>query len=121
MVWQPITEADLEDKINRACEQMSLQQRRLWEAIKVLPQKWRLHPWGDEGGGFWVVAVLGQTVVWFNDIENGFNRSRYIEQGAIKDYWCNQDNLGLVVQYLLDEIQTGRPSGPFLGPPQALA
>ena len=38
---------------------------------------WASHPYGDLGGGFWVVALLGETVVWFNDIEDGFNRSHF--------------------------------------------
>ena len=116
--WTPISEADLWDEINRGWDRMTLVQRRLWEVVKIPPQKWQQHPWGDHGGGFWAVAILGQTVVWFNDIEGGFNRSRYEQHGIIRDYWCNQDELGLIVQYLLDEIQTGYPSGGYCGPPQ---
>lgn len=119
--WRPISEAELWDEINRGCEKMTEAQRRLWEAIKVSPQKWLQHPWGDQGGGFWVVAVLGQIIVWFNDIEDGFNRSYYTEYGVIRDYWCNQDELGWTVQHLLDEIQTGHASGGLAGPPQPIA
>jgi hypothetical protein len=115
--WQPISEAQLWDEINRDWEQTSLEQRRLWEVVEVPPQKWQQHPWGDRGGGFWVVAVLGQSVVWFNDIKGGFNRSKYTEHGVIPDYWCNQDELSRTLQYLLDEIRDGYPSGGFLGPP----
>jgi hypothetical protein len=116
--WVPITEVRLWDKINADWDRMTLVQRRLWEVIKVSPQKWQQHPWGDHGGGFWVVAILGQTVVWFNDIEDGFNRSHYDQHGVIRDYWCNQDELGETLQCLHDEIQTGYASGGYAGPPQ---
>jgi hypothetical protein len=63
----PFDEAQLWDVINSDVREMSPAQRRLWEAIQIPPQKWRQHPWGDASGGFWVVAILGQTVVWYNE------------------------------------------------------
>ena len=66
-MWQPIPLLDLYDRINRGDAAMDHPSRRLWNAIRVEPQKWQLHPWGDLGGGFWVVGVawivLGQTKV----------------------------------------------------------
>ena len=67
--------------------------RLFWDLIKIPPVKWQLSPWGDEGGGFWVVALAGRNCVYFNDIEEGFNRSQYEEFGRIRDYWCNQSGL----------------------------
>ena len=37
------------------------------------PAKWRQSLYGDEGGGFWAIAADGGRVLWFNDIEEGFN------------------------------------------------
>ena len=28
-------------------------------------------------GVFWVVGLIGRTVIWYNDIEEGFNRSAF--------------------------------------------
>jgi hypothetical protein len=120
-MWQPISEAELWEEINRAVREMTLEQRRLWDIISVSPSKWMLPPWGDMGAGFWVVAILGNTVVWFNDIEDGFNRSRYSRFGVIDAYWCNQDHLQWTIQRVLDEIRTGQPSGYYAGPPHPLA
>jgi hypothetical protein len=119
MEWEPISESDLWDLINRDLDKMTIAQRRLWDRIQVSPQKWQLHPWGDCGGGFWIVGILGSTVVWYNDIEDGFNRSHYSQHGIIRDYWCNQDELRWTIQMLLNEITTGQPSGGYAGPPQA--
>ena len=120
MTWQPITEIQLWDEINRGVASMTVKQSRLWNAICVTPQKWKLSPWGDLGGGFWIVAIIGQTVVWYNDIEDGFNRSGYLQMGVIKDYWCNRDDLNWTVQCLLDEIQSGKPLGYKVGPPETI-
>ncbi len=121
MKWKPMPEEELWDQLNRSWARMSLPQRKLWEVIKLDPQKWAQEPWGNEGGGFWVVAIFGNTVIWYNDIEEGFNRSSYTKHGVISDYWCNQDELEWVIQHVLDEIREGNPSGGYAGPPEAIA
>jgi hypothetical protein len=50
---------------------------------------------------------LGRSAVWYNDIEEGFNRSRYSAYGTIDDYWCNQDELEVTLRYLLNALEQG--------------
>jgi hypothetical protein len=90
---------------------------RFWEAVRIPPEKWVQHPYGDGGGGFWVVGVLGSRVVWFNDLEHGFNVSDYKSAGKIADYWCDQHPLEVVLQQLLYFVQTGIPLVGRAGPP----
>ena len=106
--WQPISEAALFDRIAQGRARMSPEHRRLWDVIRVKPEKWQLHPYGDTGGGFWVVAVMGQTVVWYNDLEDGFNRSVYSGHGVIDDYWCNRDELDITIENLANAISHGQ-------------
>jgi hypothetical protein len=101
MNWQPITETELLDMINKSYDRMTPEQRKTWETIKIEPQKWTQEPYGNEGGGFWVVAIIGNVVIWFNDIENGFNRSSFTILGQIDEYYCNQDNLEWQIQSIL--------------------
>ena len=79
----------------------------VWDAIRIEPEKWAQHPYGEQGKGFWVVGLIGRTVLWYNDIEEGFNRSEFAVHGTIKDYWCNQDELEVTVQYVLNALQQG--------------
>ena len=92
-MWQPISEDDLFSLTARAEAAMEPLALALWERIRVPPTKWALPPWGDMGGGFWVVAVADQECVCYNDIEDGFNVSRFETPGRIADYWCNQSEL----------------------------
>jgi hypothetical protein len=80
---EPIEEEKIWDLINKFFVKMSIPQRRLWETIRIDPEKWEQHPYGDEGKGFWVVAIYGKNIIWYNDIENGFNRSHYKKYGVI--------------------------------------
>ncbi len=107
MNWKPASEEDIRDLIDSACERMSAEQARVWERIKVPPEKWDLDPWGNEGNGFWIVALIGRWVVWFNDIEWGFNLSRYASYGTIGEYWCNQDGLDAVVDDVVSGLRGG--------------
>ena len=117
--WQPISLKELLAEVNGALGRTNQQQRKLWDVISITPQKWQQDPYGKEGGGFWVVALLGTNVVWYNDIEDGFNSSRYSSYGTIDEYWCNQDELEWAVQAFLDPITTGQNAGSF-GPPRPL-
>ena len=45
---------------------MNPAERRLWELLRVPPAKWQLHPWGDMGGGFWAVGLIGSHVIWYS-------------------------------------------------------
>jgi len=121
MNWEPLSETEVWDEINSSYERMSLEEKNLWEAIKIIPEKWQEISYGKEGGGFWVVALIGSTVVWYNDIEEGFNRSKYHQYGIIDEYWCNQDNLEWAVQHIINEIKEGYPSGGKAGPPEPIA
>lgn len=107
MEWQPISETAIWDNIIQAEVRMNVEQLRLWDAIKITPKKWSQVPYGKEGGGFWAVAVLGEMVVWFNDIEDGYNVSHYKTFGIIEEYLCNQDELEYTIQSLLNFLQHG--------------
>src|SRR5436190_23814622 len=98
MTWHPLAEVDLWDKLNQAWDRMTREQRLVWEAIRILPEKWSLTPYGNQGGDFWVVGLIGRTVIWYNDVEEGFNRSPYNRIGTISEYYCNQDGLEIAIQ-----------------------
>jgi hypothetical protein len=75
-----------------------------WERIRIEPEKWQCSPWGDEGGGFWVVALRPDEVVWYNDIEDGFNTSPFTTRGVIAEYRCNQTEFGQLLATLPEAI-----------------
>jgi hypothetical protein len=89
---------------------MSPQVFRLWAAIKVPPAKWAEQTYGEVGGGFWVVAIIGNRVIWFNDIEDGFNCSSYVVVGKLAEYICNQDELEIAVQDVLTMFVIEQPA-----------
>ena len=105
--WQAISEGALRGRLSQGESRMTPSQLRLWDAIRIEPEKWQQHPFGDDGDGFWVVGLIGRTVIWYNDIEEGFNRSRYRDYGEIEDYWRNEDELELTIEYLMNSLEQG--------------
>jgi hypothetical protein len=93
--WTPISLAALQALMAREMDGCAPERRAYFERVSFPPEKWSLPPWGDLGGGFWAVAVDGDRVLWYNDIEEGFNISRFERRGEIPrdEYWCNQTTL----------------------------
>jgi hypothetical protein len=118
MSWTPLPEEELYALFNKSWKRMNQKQRSFWEMVQIEPIKWDLHPWGDQGGGFWVVARIGKRVVWYNDIEEGFNQSPYTQEGIIGDYRCNQDDLEHTIQQFIDGYESGRFIDSHFGPPE---
>jgi hypothetical protein len=114
MNWKPISKTDLDALIARNLEECSVEQRQFFANVAVEPVKWKQSPWGDDGGGFWVVAVMGNRVLWYNDIEDGFNVSRFQTEGSIPsdEYWCNQAPLKWAMPALAGS------NAPSFGPPE---
>lgn len=102
MEWTPITSEELNQLIKDSEAQLSDAGKKLWDSIKVVPHKWQ-QPWGEEGGGFWVVAVFYNRVIYYNDIEEGFNISTFKEDGTIAEYVCDDKELHEII-YSFTEI-----------------
>jgi hypothetical protein len=95
MDWKPFNRENLDALTTSDLAECSDELRALFERAAFPPAKWRLSPWGDQGGGFWAVAAYQGRVLWYNDIEEGFNVSRFEQWGEIppNEYWCDQDSL----------------------------
>jgi len=104
---QKYTEEDIWDLINKESVSLDKQEGLFFDALRIMPEKWSLPPYGDHNDGFWVVGIIGQMVLWYNHIEDGFNSSRYSKYGIINEYWCNQDSLPMAIRSLKLILETG--------------
>ncbi|MCV9941044.1 hypothetical protein OIU35_32230 [Boseaceae bacterium BT-24-1] len=104
MDWAPASEHSICDEITIAEARMSACQLRIWNSIAIAPIKWRLKPRSDLGGSFWVVAILGRFVIWYNDIEDGFDISPYSSFGEIEEYSASQFELQHILQQIINRV-----------------
>lgn len=106
--WTPITENEIDEKLNKTQLELTGDLLNFWQLILVEPQKWSEKEYGNEGNGFWVVAIAGKRVIWYNDIEEGFNISSYTKYGEIEEYLSHQDELKYVIMKLYKLIKFGK-------------
>ncbi len=99
--WVPLPREELLQLIEKGLRKMTPHERRVWDLIKIEPEKWDEARMGQEGGGFWAVALFGRQVLWYNDIEDGFNHSRFSQIGTIDEYLCDQWSLEECFRYSL--------------------
>lgn len=104
-MWTPISLIELNEWIFRGELELELEMLNFWKLIKIEPQKWQEQEYGDDGGGFWVVAIFGNQIIYFNDIEEGFNISPYKNFGEIKEYFCSQNELNWTIIELYNRIK----------------
>ena len=101
-MWHSISKPDLFVEIQRTETILTVELQKFWGLIRIDPEKWTESTHRKEGGGFWVVGICGKQVIWYNDIEDGFNISTYKTYGKIDEYWCNQDDLATAVTNLFE-------------------
>lgn len=101
MTWSPISKRELLNKIYEGLVQMDQEQSVFWKQISVSPVKWQEAEMGNEGNGFWVVAIHNDKIIWYNDIEEGFNISFFNRKGTIGEYAAEQDELQFAIRKLI--------------------
>ena len=101
-------EVALYDLINEGWERMTLAQRRLWEAINIPPEKWAYQRLRYSTVDHWVVAIIGNRIIWYDDdfggMDKGFYVLEYRRYGEIDSGRTGNGSLEAAVQILLHEI-----------------
>jgi hypothetical protein len=103
--WTPISSNALFIEIQKSEMELEGELLNFWQLIRIEPTKWAEKEFGQRGDGFWVVAICGTKIIWYNDIEDGFNISKYSIFGEIECYSCNQDELSLAVSQLYQTVK----------------
>lgn len=106
--WRALSEIELAALLSDAAAGMTDKEKRYWEAVKIPPEKWEEETYGAQGGGFWAVGLLGKSVLWYNDIEDGFNVSSFSKYGRIDEYWANQDDLLPLIRRFAFYLEQGK-------------
>ena len=60
-------EATIVEFITNARQQMTIAQRRLWDAIAIAPQQWVYSPHVGPQSTIWIVAIMGSYVICYDD------------------------------------------------------
>ena len=100
---------ELLDLIAHGERKLESDELRLWTRIKISPERWPAGNYGEETGGFWVVGIIGNQVLWYNEIEEGFAFSEFTEFGRIDELRYEQDDLNIPIFRLMRYFKDGTP------------
>ncbi|WP_334125706.1 hypothetical protein [Empedobacter brevis] len=73
-----------------------------WNKIKLSPEFWKCSDIIEEN--FWVIAQYQHYIIWYNDIEEGFNLSRFKTNGQILEYAASNNELSFTIKELKNRI-----------------
>jgi hypothetical protein len=90
--WHPITAEEMLSVIDRELQDCTLEQRRVLDRYRVALRPTLIERYGKLGSVF-VVAQRGEEVMYWEDIEEGFNVSRLTPDGQIAEHGFEQDKL----------------------------
>lgn len=88
-MWTPITTTELEQVIQRELLKCTADQRAAFVAKRVPFRKVPIHRLGAVESVL-VVAQFPQGLLYFEDVEEGFEFGNLGEDGAIPDQGCHQ-------------------------------
>jgi hypothetical protein len=111
MDWKPASIEEVGSIINRDLADCDAKQREVFERYKVAPYPAPIVRYGEMESAV-VVARKGNEVIYWEDVEEGFNISLVTPDGRICEHWCNQDDLGLALNTWI----SGRERTTRLGP-----
>lgn len=114
--WKHTTEEELNKIIAEDLKECTAGQIALFDKVKVRPRTTPIVRYGKLEKVF-VVAESEGEVIYYEDIDEGFNISPLTGDGKIAQHWCNDDKLGWALERWLT------PNGQYynLGPAQPLA
>jgi hypothetical protein len=112
-----MNEATLSDLINTGRDRMTIAQRKLWDVISFDPEQWTHRSPSGNDRRIWIVALIGRSVISYNDVEAGFDRSNFIHYGEVAELGWGQADLEGAVQDILNELELGHPTAPRVSPP----
>jgi hypothetical protein len=107
-----ISEEMIWDEINASWTRMTFEQRRLWEMVKIMPNRWAFKE--KPPHGTWVVAILGRVIIRYDDTDcGGFVLSLWTKHGVVNADFSGEGTLEESLQIMTSYFNTS-----FSPPPE---
>jgi hypothetical protein len=111
MEWQPATVEEVMKIVRDDLAECDEEQFVAFKRYAVEPYVAPILRYGEMENAV-VVARRGDEVIYWEDVEEGFNLSPVAPDGRILEHWCNQDEL----RFALNAWIEGRRRPVRLGP-----
>ena len=109
--WQPATIEEVSEIVARDLKDCDAEQLAAFAKYRVEPFSAPIVRCGQTDSVV-VVARNGDQIIYWEDVEDGFNVSPISPDGRVLEHWCNQDGL----RYALNAWIEGRGLWGRFGP-----
>jgi hypothetical protein len=105
--WQPATREEVQAILDEDLRDCSPEVRATFDTHRVPLRQAPIVRYGNEEHVY-IVAQRDDEVLYWEDVDEGFNFSRLDEDGRIVEHWCNQDSLSTAMQHWMGHPQQER-------------
>jgi hypothetical protein len=109
--WQPATIEEVQQIVVRDLKDCDAEQLAAFEKYRVEPFSAPIVRYGQTERVV-VVARNGDQVIYYEDVEDGFNVSPISPDGRVLEHWCNQDELRFALNAWIEERRLPGRFGP---------
>lgn len=95
-MWQPISLAALQELVAKELQRCSQKQKEAFARFRVPFYQVPIHRFGNHES-VWVVAKLPSGLLYYEDVEEGFELGVLDEDGELQDHGCNQYDLSHIL------------------------
>lgn len=99
--WQPATIEEVSEIVARDLKDCDAEQLAAFDKHRVEPFSAPIVRYGQTESVV-VVARNGDQVIYYEDVEDGFNVSPISADGRVLEHWCNQDELRFALNASID-------------------
>ena len=111
--WRPATVEEVKQIVHRDLKACDDAQLAAFEKYSVEPYLAPIVRYGCAENVV-VVARKGNEVIYWEDVEDGFNISPISAEGRVLEHWCNQDELAFALNAWIDGRGLGGRFGPVV-------
>jgi len=101
-MFEPITEKELTNLIEEQKSLLNEKELSFFNFIEVLLEKTKIDRFGAIESVF-IVAKYGCKIIFYEDVEEGFEITEIDGSGVIKNYGASQFELEHIINQLMDE------------------
>jgi hypothetical protein len=99
--WRPATTDDVNEIVARNLKACDAEQLEAFQKYRVEFFSAPIVRYGKTENVV-VVARNGHQVIYYEDVEGGFNVSQISTEGRILEHWCNDDELRFALNVWID-------------------
>ncbi len=98
--WKPINKEELILIISEQLSDCTSIQKSIFIKYSVPIKQYDIKR-NNKNEQVFVVAIKDNEVLYYEDVEEGFNFSHLSDDGTIKEHWCDQNELNIALLHWL--------------------